>query len=145
MPTPMSQSIPPPNVSPLVNISLFLWVCFCFTNKFPCIFGVKVIECWQLNLYPSFLILFSGGWEEPDVAQAYRKLKCVLSPFFFLSLSLTLCRGWGGDEQFWELDFLTPYILKWPDRERQISYEITNIWNLIKMIQKNLFTKQKQT
>ena len=30
-------------------------------------------------------------------------------------------------------------------RETQISYEITNMWNLIKMIQKNLFTKQKQT
>ena len=36
---------------------------------------------------------------------------------------------------------------KWnnSDRERQIPYEITNLWNLIKMIQKNLLTKQKQT
>ena len=31
------------------------------------------------------------------------------------------------------------------DIERQISYEITNMWNLIKMIQKNLFTREKQT
>ena len=32
------------------------------------------------------------------------------------------------------------------DRERQISYDITHMWNLIlKMIQMNLFTKQKQT
>ena len=32
---------------------------------------------------------------------------------------------------------------KWnkSDKERQIPYEITNIWNLIKRIQKNLFTK----
>ena len=29
--------------------------------------------------------------------------------------------------------------------QRQISYEITNIWNLIKMIAKNLFRKEKQT
>ena len=30
------------------------------------------------------------------------------------------------------------------DREREI-HDITNMWNLIKMIQKNLFTKHKQT
>ena len=30
-------------------------------------------------------------------------------------------------------------------RERQISCDNTKIWNLIKMMQKNLFTKQKQT
>ena len=29
-------------------------------------------------------------------------------------------------------------------RERQISYAITYLWNLKKMIQMNLFTKQKQ-
>ena len=28
--------------------------------------------------------------------------------------------------------------------QRQISYDITYMWNLIKMIQMNLFTKQKQ-
>ena len=28
------------------------------------------------------------------------------------------------------------------DRERQISYDITYVWNLIKMVQKNLFIKQ---
>ena len=27
--------------------------------------------------------------------------------------------------------------------ERQISYEITNMWTLIKMIQKNLFKKRE--
>ena len=32
-----------------------------------------------------------------------------------------------------------------PDRERQILYDITYMWNLKKMIQMNLFTKQKQT
>ena len=39
------------------------------------------------------------------------------------------------------------YYTKWSksDKERQISYDITYIWNLIKMIQINLFTKQKQT
>ena len=31
------------------------------------------------------------------------------------------------------------------DRERQISYDITYMWNLKKMIQMNLFTKQKST
>ena len=31
------------------------------------------------------------------------------------------------------------------DKERQISYDITYMWNLIKMIQINLFTKQEQT
>ena len=31
------------------------------------------------------------------------------------------------------------------DRERQVSYDITYMWNLIKMIQMSLFTKQKQT
>ena len=31
------------------------------------------------------------------------------------------------------------------DRERQISYAITYVQNLKKMIQMNLFTKQKQT
>ena len=38
------------------------------------------------------------------------------------------------------------YHTKWgkSDRERQISYEITNIWNLIKNDTINLFTKQKQ-
>ena len=30
-------------------------------------------------------------------------------------------------------------------RERQLSYDITFLWNLKKMIQMNLFTKQKQT
>ena len=29
-------------------------------------------------------------------------------------------------------------------RERQISYDITDMWNLKTMIQMNLFTKQKQ-
>ena len=39
------------------------------------------------------------------------------------------------------------YHAKWskPDRERQISYDIAYIWNMKKMIQMNLFTKQKQT
>ena len=31
------------------------------------------------------------------------------------------------------------------DRERQISYDTAYMWNLKKMIQMNLFTKQKQT
>ena len=30
------------------------------------------------------------------------------------------------------------------DRVRQISYDITYMWNLIKMLQKNLLIKQKQ-
>ena len=30
------------------------------------------------------------------------------------------------------------------DSERQTSYDITHMWKLIKMIQKNLFIKQKQ-
>ena len=30
-------------------------------------------------------------------------------------------------------------------RERQISYDITYMWNIIKMIQKNAFMKEKQT
>ena len=36
---------------------------------------------------------------------------------------------------------------KWSklDRERQISYDIAHMWNLKKMIQMNLFTKQKET
>ena len=40
------------------------------------------------------------------------------------------------------------YHTKWSksDRERQISHDITYMWNLKrKMIQMNLFTKQKQT
>ena len=40
------------------------------------------------------------------------------------------------------------YYTKWSksDREIQISYYITHMWNLIfKMTQMNLFTKQKQT
>ena len=38
------------------------------------------------------------------------------------------------------------YHTKWnkSDRERQIPYEIDRMQNIIKMIQKNLFTKQKQ-
>ena len=38
------------------------------------------------------------------------------------------------------------YHAKWSksDRERQISYDITYVWNPIKMIQMNLFTKQPQ-
>ena len=37
------------------------------------------------------------------------------------------------------------YHTKWskPDRERQISCDIANMWDLKKMIQMNLFTKQK--
>ena len=31
------------------------------------------------------------------------------------------------------------------DRERQISYDITYMWNLKKMLQMNLFTKQKHS
>ena len=34
-------------------------------------------------------------------------------------------------------------ILSEPDRERQISYDIAYMWNLKKMVQVNLFTKQK--
>ena len=39
------------------------------------------------------------------------------------------------------------YHTKWSkvDRERQISHDITYMWNLKKMIQMNLFTKYKQT
>ena len=38
------------------------------------------------------------------------------------------------------------YHTKWskPDRERQILYEITNMWNLTKMIQKNLENRNRQ-
>ena len=38
------------------------------------------------------------------------------------------------------------YETKWNKlgRERQISYEITYMWNLKKMIEMNLFTTQKQ-
>ena len=36
-------------------------------------------------------------------------------------------------------------ILSKSDRERQVSYDITYMWNLKKKIQMNLFTKQKQT
>ena len=39
------------------------------------------------------------------------------------------------------------YHTKWSksDRERQIAYNITYMWNQKKMIHMNLFTKQKQT
>ena len=39
------------------------------------------------------------------------------------------------------------YHTKWSksDRERQISYYITYMWNIIKMIQMNLFTRHNQT
>ena len=39
------------------------------------------------------------------------------------------------------------YQTKWTksNRERQISYDITHIENLKKVLQMNLFTKQKQT
>lgn len=43
------------------------------------------------------------------------------------------------------------FAVTWPDLEviilsefksdKQISYDITNMWNLVKMVQKNLFTK----
>ena len=36
-------------------------------------------------------------------------------------------------------------ILSKSDREKQISYDIAYMWNLKKIIQMNLFTKQKQT
>ena len=44
------------------------------------------------------------------------------------------------------MDGPTDYHTKWSksDRERQIPYGITYMWNL-KIIQMNLFTKQKQT
>ena len=45
---------------------------------------------------------------------------------------------------------IMPFEVAWMDltkgsQTKTTSYEITNVWNLIKMIQKNLFTKQKQT
>ena len=45
------------------------------------------------------------------------------------------------------MDGLGNYYTKWSksDRQRQISYDITYMWNLKKMIQMNLFIKQKQT
>ena len=45
------------------------------------------------------------------------------------------------------MDGLRVYHTKWSKsgRERQISYDITYMWNLKKWIQMNLFTKQKQT
>ena len=36
-------------------------------------------------------------------------------------------------------------ILRKSEREGQIPYDITYLWNLKKMIQMNLFIKQKQT
>ena len=46
-----------------------------------------------------------------------------------------------------KMDGPRDYHTEWSksDRERQISYDITYMWNLIKMIQINLFTKQEQT
>ena len=37
------------------------------------------------------------------------------------------------------------YNFKWGQTEKQKWYDVTYMWNLIKMIQMNLFTKQKQT
>ena len=43
------------------------------------------------------------------------------------------------------MDGLRDYNTKWskPNRERQISYDISYIWNLKEMIQMNLCAKQK--
>ena len=49
---------------------------------------------------------------------------------------------------------IMPFAATWMDleiiilsqtRERQVSYDITYMWNLKKMVQMNLFTKQKQS
>ena len=45
------------------------------------------------------------------------------------------------------MDITRDYHTKWSksDIERQISYDISYMWNLRKIIQMNLFTKQKKT
>ena len=45
------------------------------------------------------------------------------------------------------MDGLRDCHTKWSksDRERQISYDITFVWNLKKIVQLNLFTQQKQS
>ena len=47
----------------------------------------------------------------------------------------------------WNMDRPRDYHTKWSksDRERQISYDITYMQNLKKMIQMNLFIKQQQS
>ena len=54
-------------------------------------------------------------------------------------LANTLCKNNCG----LHLEIIILSELSHLDRERQISYDITYMWNLKKMIQMNLFTKQK--
>ena len=59
MSTQNSQFISPPHLSPLVTISL--WICFCFINKFICINSFWILHIsdiiWYLSFWTTFAIL----------------------------------------------------------------------------------------
>ena len=75
------------------------------------------------------------GMDKEDVVHIYNGI--ILS--YKKEWSKSICNNMDGPRD---------YYIEWSksDRERQISYDINYMWNLIfKVIQKNLFIKQKQT
>ena len=85
-------------------------------------------------------------------AKTWMQLKCPLTEEWLKKMWYINTMGYYSTMKKNEL---MPFVARWMDlqiivvskvrEKRQISYHITYRWNLIKMVQKNLFEKQKQT
>ena len=96
----------------------------------------KLIAQWFLTLASCLIHLkkINRGMDKDDVVHIYDGILQGHKE----ELNNVICSNMGGPRD---------YHAKWnePDRERQISYDITYMWNGFKKMQMNIFTKHKET
>ena len=94
-------------------------------------------------MFTAALFTIAKTWKQlkcPSMDEWIKKMRYIYAMEYYSAIK----KEWN-DAICSNMDGPRDYHTKWSksDRERQISYGITYMWNLKKMIQMNLFTKQK--
>ena len=94
-------------------------------------------------MFTAALFTIAKTWKQlkcPSMDEWIKKMRYIYAMEYYSAIK----KEWN-DAICSNMDGPRDYHTKWSksDRERQISYDITYMWNLKKMIQMNLFTKQK--